>query len=306
MLVASQPAEEPMTDERQRYARVLVSGGSGRLARTLSLVGGDRVQVMARAELDISEPAAFQAALARLKPDVVINAAAIASLEACERAPERALAVNARAPGRMARTCTETGTPFIHISTDYVFGAPTDRPWRETDPMSPVNLYGELKAEAERQVLAAGGGVCIARVAWLFGDGKDFIAHLLRGQDDVVRIAHDQVGSPTPIVPLAGRLLDLAERMTARQPTPHLLHLAGSPAVSRADWVATAFDALRRAGRRTPELVRVPMSDLGSSIIRPHYSALDSGLAAELFGSELDWRAAAMQAETFADRPVSS
>lgn len=294
-----------MTEEPQAHVRVLVSGGSGRLARTLSLVGGDRVQALSRDELDVSEPAAFRTALARLKPDAVINAAAIAGLEACERSPERARAVNALAPGQMARACAETGTPFIQISTDYVFGAPTRRPWRETDPVSPVNLYGELKAEAERQVLATDGNACIARVAWLFGDGKDFIAHLLRGQDDSVRIAHDQIGSPTPIGPLAMRLLDLAGRMAARQSTPRLLHLAGSPAVSRADWVAAAFEALRLAGRRTPELVPVPMSDLGSSVVRPHYSALDSSLAAELFGGELDWRATAMQAETFAERPVS-
>lgn len=302
----TQLAEETMPERPQPCIRVLVSGGSGRLARALSRVGGDRVQALSRTALDISEPAVFQAALARLKPDVVINAAAIASLEACERAPERAQAINALAPGQMARACAQAGTPFIQISTDYVFGAPAHRPWRESDPVSPVNLYGELKAEAERQIFAAGGEVCIARVAWLFGDGKDFIAHLLRGQDETVRIARDQVGSPTPIFPLAGRLLDLAGRMAARQPVPHLLHLAGSPAVSRADWVATAFDALRLTGRRTPELVPVPMSDLGSSIVRPHYSALDTSLASELFGGELDWRAVAMQAETFAERPASS
>lgn len=294
-----------MTEGRQSDIRILVSGGSGRLASVLSLVGGDRVQALSRAELDISDAFAFQAALARLKPDVVINAAAISALEACERAPERAHAVNALAPGHMAHACSEAGTPFIHLSTDYVFGAPTDRPWRETDPVSPVNRYGQLKAEAERQALAAGGDVCVARVAWLFGDGKDFIAHLLRGQDDSVRIARDQIGSPTPIGPLAGRLLSLAERMTAKEPIPRLLHLAGSPAVSRADWVATAFEALRLAGRRTPELVPVPMSDLGSSVIRPHYSALDSSLAAELFGGELDWRIAATQVGTFTDRQVS-
>lgn len=293
------------TDGRQPDIRILVSGGSGRLGQALSLVGGNRVQALSRAELDISEPAAFRAALARLKPDVIINAAAIAGLEACERAPERARDVNALAPGHMAHACAEAGKPFIHISTDYVFGAPTDRPWRETDPVSPVNRYGELKADAERQVLATGGDICIARVAWLFGDGKDFIAHLLRGLDDIVRIAHDQIGSPTPIGPLAGRLLDLAGRMAAGEPIPRLLHLAGSPAVSRADWVATAFEALRRAGQRTPELVPVPMSDLGSSVTRPHYSALDSSLAADLFGGELDWHAAAMQAERFVARPAS-
>lgn len=284
--------------------QVLVSGGGGRLARVLSIIGGGRVQSLSRTELDISDAVAFQTALGRLKPDVVINAAAISSIEACERAPERAQAVNALAPGHMAHACAKAGTPFIHLSTDYVFGAPTDRPWRETDPVSPVNTYGRLKAEAERRVLAADGDVCVARVAWLFGDGKDFITHLLRGQDDIVRVASDQIGSPTPIFPLAKRLLTLANRMTARAAIPRLIHLAGSPAVSRADWVATAFAALRTAGMRVPEVVPVPMSDLGSTVIRPHYSAIDSSRAAGLFGGELDWRSVAMQAETFADRPV--
>ncbi len=291
---------------RQPHVRVLVSDGGGRLARVLSLVGGDRVQALSRAELDVLDTPAFQAALASLKPDIVINAAAISGIEACERAPERAQAINALAPGQMAHACAEAEVPFIHLSTDYVFGAPTRRPWRETDPVSPVNTYGQLKAEAERHVLSAGGTVCVARIAWLFGDGKDFITHLLRGQDAIVRVASDQIGSPTPIHPLAERLLTLAKRLAAREPIPRLIHLAGSPATSRADWVATAFEALRRIGRRIPELVPVPMSDLGSSVVRPRYSALDSSLAAELFGGELDWRIAARQAETFADRPISA
>lgn len=280
--------------------RVLVSGGSGRLARALSMLGGPRVLGPSRAELDISDAPAVEAAFARLKPEVVINAAAVSSVETSEFEPDRARAVNALAPGEMARACARLGVPFIQISTDYVFGAATDRPRRETDPVSPVNAYGRQKAEAERNVLAVDAGVCVARVAWLFGDGKDFIARLLQGQDDIVRLASDQIGSPTPIFALVERLLVLAERMKAGEAVPRIIHLAGSPAASRFDWVATAFEALRRAGRRTPELVPVPMSDLGSSVVRPHYSALDCSLAAKLFGEELDWRIWAREPETFA------
>lgn len=295
-----------MTAKRPMQARVLVSGGSGRLARALSRVGGPRVLAPPHAELDISDSSAVEAAFARLKPEVVINAAAISSVEAAESEPDRAYAVNALAPGHMARTCAHLDVPFIQISTDYVFGATSDRPWRETDPVSPVNAYGRQKAEAERNVLAVEAGVCVARVAWLFGDGRDFIARLLQGHDDIVRLASDQIGSPTPIFPLAKRLLALAERMKAADAVHRIVHLAGSPAVSRFDWVATAFEALRRAGRRTPELVPVPMSDLGFSVVRPPYSALDCSLAAELFGDELDWRIWARQPETFAERGAPS
>jgi len=286
--------------------KVLVIGGSGRLGSALSIVGGAHVHALSSSALDISDFKAVYAALDQLRPDAVINAAALSSVEVSEKEPERARSVNATAPGRVAQACAQHGIPFIHISTDYVFGEGTDRPWREADPVSPINSYGRLKAEGERNVLTAGQGACVARVAWLFGDGKDFITHLLRNQTGRVEVTYDQVGSPTPIFALARRLLELAERMRDGMAVSEILHLAGSPPVSRADWVMTAFEALQRAGRRTPELVRVSMSDLSSSVPRPAFSALDCSLAASLFGSELDWRAIAARPETFTDIALSA
>ena len=277
---------------------VLVVGGNGRLGRALSLIGGPDVKGLPSAELDITDAAAFRSVLERIRPDAVINAAAL-GVEASEVEPKRAHQVNAIAPGHMAQACQLAGTPFIHISTGYVFGDVRDRPWRESDPVSPINRYGHLKAEGEHNVLAAASGVCVGRVAWLFGDQKDFIARLLQGHNDTVRVAHDQIGSPTPIFPVARRLLELARRMVAGEDIPEILHLAGSPPVSRADWVATAFEARRRAGKRTPKLVPVSMSEFGSHISRPSRSALDCTLAAKIFGDQLDWRALTMKADTF-------
>lgn len=283
-------------------SKVLVTGGSGRLARALSQARGAHVRGVSRAELDITDLGAVQSALERLRPDVVINAAALSSVEASDVDFERARAVNAIAPGHIARACASLGVPLIHISTDYVFGAEASRPWRESDPVSPINSYGRLKAEGERNVLGACDRACVVRVAWLFGDGEDFIASLLRRQAETVKVAHDQIGSPTPIFLLARRLLALADRMSLGEAIPSVLHLAGSPPVSRADWVAAAFEALRRAGRRAPGLVRVPMAEFGSATPRPNYSALDCSLAEKLFGEAIDWRIATAQPGIFADQ----
>ncbi|NKB84711.1 sugar nucleotide-binding protein [Ochrobactrum grignonense] len=239
--------------------------------------------------MDITDVTAFRSVLERLRPDAVINAATL-GVEASDADPARARRVNATAPGDMAQTCRHVEMPFIHISTDYVFGNALNRPWRESDPVSPTNSYGQFKADGESNVLAAAQGVCIGRVAWLFGDRRDFIARLLRGEADTVRVTHDQIGSPTPIFPVARRLLKLAARMAAGDTIPEILHLAGFPPVSRADWVATAFEALQRAGKQTPKLVRVPMTEFNTDILRPNYSALDCTLAGEVFGGQLDWR----------------
>lgn len=280
--------------------RILVTGGNGRLGRALSLVGGPTVEGLSSLKLDITDIAVFRSVLERLRPDAVINAAAL-GIEASDLDPERASRVNAIAPGKMAQVCGLARTPFIHISTDYVFGNALDRPWREFDPVSPMNNYGRLKADGESNVLDMSRGVCVGRVAWLFGDRKDFIARLLQEGADTVRVTYDQIGSPTPIFSVAKRLLELAARMVAGDVIPEILHLAGSPPVSRADWVATAFEALERAGKRPPKIVRVSMSEFRSNILRPSYSALDCALSAEIFGCQLDWRPLTRRPDTFCD-----
>jgi dTDP-4-dehydrorhamnose reductase len=272
--------------------KVLVTGGDGRLARALQ-AASDEVVALGRAKLDVTRRGDIARALARTGCSVVLNTAGVTSVDAAELAPEAAFLANAVGPGLLADACAEHGIALLHISTDYVFGAPTARPWRETDAVSPVNAYGRGKAEGEVRVLAAGPTGHVVRVAWLFGDEQDFIANALRqGRRGPVRVAHDQIGSPTPLRPLVERLLTLCRRLAlADRSIPSRLHLAGSPPVSRADWVASAFAVLRARGIEPPPLVRTPMASFPAAAVRPRFSALDTTLAETLFAGPMDWKA---------------
>lgn len=91
-----------------------------------------------------------------------------------------------------------------------------------------------------------------------------------------VAVAKDQIGLPTPIYRAAERLPDLAELMIAGNPNvPRILHVAGSPPVSRADWVIHFFDAISRAGGRHPSLRLASLASFPSIASRPNFSALD-------------------------------
>ena len=273
--------------------RVLVTGGRGRLAQALAAASPE-VTALPRSRLDITDPDQIERELAVGQYSVVVNTAGVTALEAAEAAPDHACQVNAVGPGLLAAACARRGLPLIHLSTDYVFGAATDRPWREDEPVSPVNVYGRSKADGEARVLSAGPSGRVVRVAWLFGDDRDFISWMLRAgrREGQAVVADDQVGSPTPIGPLAERLLELCHRLAGGDgAAPRILHLAGSPPVSRADWVAAAFDLLAQAGIDTPRLRRVPMASFASTLTRPNFSALDSSAGDALFGGPLDWRA---------------
>src|ERR1039458_5907072 len=122
-----------------------------------------------RAALDITDAAAVRAALG---PDtrVVLNAAADTRVDAAETDPQHVL-VNVVAVGALAALCRQLDATLVHVSTDYVFSGKGIRPYREDDPVDPVNAYGRAKLMGERRAFEEGRDVLIVRTTWVFGMG---------------------------------------------------------------------------------------------------------------------------------------
>jgi dTDP-4-dehydrorhamnose reductase len=187
--------------------RILVLGASGRLGRELVralatwadvLPGGRRPGAPILADLD--DPRSLRAALERAVPACVVNAAGATDVDAVERDPDATRRANVLGPATLAAECARRSIPFVHWSSDYVFGGAGPAPRREDDLPAPVNAYGEQKRAAEEGVRAAGGSHLILRTAWLFARGvpgwlDKMIATLDAG--GVLPGVADQHGSPT-------------------------------------------------------------------------------------------------------------
>ena len=113
--------------------RALITGGGGQLATDLEalLAGQMAVHAPPRAELDITNDPAVDAAFTSFAPTLVINCAAFHNVDVCEREEDRAFAVNARAVGRLARRCADSGAKLVHLSTNYVFDGHASDPYAE-------------------------------------------------------------------------------------------------------------------------------------------------------------------------------
>ncbi len=165
-------------------------------------------------EVDITDAESVGRILHEKRPRIVINAAAYTDVDGCERKPDIAWAVNAEAPGYIARACTETGCRLIHISTDFVFDGMKRAPYEPDDAVNPLNVYGQTKADGEQQVRRMAKDYLIVRTSWLFSSfGTNFVKTILRlaGEREELRIVNDQIGSPTYARDLANALLTMGE-----------------------------------------------------------------------------------------------
>ncbi len=274
--------------------RVLVFGTTGQVARELARgaeARGVTLLALGRDRADLSDPDACAAAVAGAEVDAVINAAAHTAVDRAETEPDLAHAINAEAPGAMARAAAARGLPFVHVSTDYVFDGSPGRPWREDDATAPLSTYGATKLAGERAVMAAGGNAAILRTAWVFSaHGGNFVKTMLRlgAERPHLRIVDDQRGGPTAAADIAGALLTMAGTLAAGRGTPGIFHFAGAPAVTWADFAEAIFAA---RGGPAPSIERIPSSAYPVPAERPKNSVLDCTRIREAYGiDQPDWR----------------
>jgi dTDP-4-dehydrorhamnose reductase len=174
--------------------RWLVTGAAGLLGQDLVWLleaRGEQVTPLARADLDITDAAAVDAAVATAKPDVVINCAAWTAVDAAEAHEEAALAVNGHAVAGLAAACADLSAALVQVSTDYVFDGTARSPYAENAEPAPRSAYGRTKLAGERAVRAALPGTgYIVRTAWLYGQPT--------WSADVARQIHALVTSGAP------------------------------------------------------------------------------------------------------------
>jgi dTDP-4-dehydrorhamnose reductase len=196
--------------------KLLITGATGTLGNAFARLCEERALpfcLTSRDELDICDPASIAAAIERHRPWAVINAAGFVRVADATRERDACIAWNADGPANLAQACSAAGIKLVTFSSDLVFDGRRGRPYREDDPLSPREPYGDSKAAAERRVRAAMPDALVVRTSAFFGpwDRYNFawrVASALAA-GEAVRADRRAVVSPTYVPDLAHVVLDL-------------------------------------------------------------------------------------------------
>lgn len=257
--------------------RILLTGGSGQVGRAFqALAARHQLAAPDHAGLAIEDATACASVVGQVRPDWIVHCAAMTDVDACERDPAKAHAVNAVGPETLAKAAARHGSRMVLVSTDYVFDGSKGH-YTESDATRPLSHYGRSKLEGERLVLAALPDAVVARTSVVFGPHKNnFVVWVRRALRDssAVKVAHDQWVTPTASADVARQVLALVEAGERG-----VWHTAGAERLSR---VEMAQRIAAHDGLDPSPIQPISMSELTWVAPRPRDSSLDTSKVGRL------------------------
>jgi dTDP-4-dehydrorhamnose reductase len=278
---------------------ILILGASGQVGTELQQSFADAGDVAAcdRRTTDLSRPEELRSVIRRLRPSVILNAAAYTAVDKAESEPELAMTINGAAPGVIAEEAAKLAALFVHYSTDYVFNGAKKSPWVETDPTHPLNMYGQSKLAGERAIQQVGGRYLIFRTSWVYGPrGHNFLRTMLRlGRErEQLKIVDDQFGAPTSSLAIAKATRAIVDKALVTLPESGVYHMTSS---GETTWYRFAQEIFSRyhqqTGEKIPAVIPISSSEYPTPATRPSNSVLSNEKLQRTFGTALpDWRSA--------------
>lgn len=273
---------------------VAVIGANGQLGTDIVAAferAGEKTAGLTHADLDISSLEWMRKILGSVGPSLIVNTAAMHHVENCEKEPLRAYEVNALGARNLSIVARELDARLVHVSTDYVFDGSKKRPYVESDPAAPLNVYGNTKLAGEAFVRGTVEKYFIVRTSALYGrnpcrakGGKNFVDLMLKlaGERDEIKVVDDEVVSPTYTAELAKQVVELSR-------TDHygLYHATAEGSCSWYEFARTIFEITNTE----VNLKIAGPNEFPAKVPRPKYSVLENeGLKKLGLNSFAQWR----------------
>jgi dTDP-4-dehydrorhamnose reductase len=243
-------------------------------------------------ELDICNSNQLEVFFIENKINTVINCAAYTAVDKAEEESIIATKVNSEGVLNIVNALNRVNGKLIHISTDYVFDGDHFLPYKESDSVSPIGVYGETKRLGELAVINSDIDAIVIRTSWLYSSyGNNFVKTMLRlgNEKENLGVIFDQVGTPTYARDLAKTSLEILHGFTSANinKNGNLYHYSNEGVAS---WYDFAIAAMELASINC-QVHPIQTKDYPTKAKRPQYSVLNKSKVKADFKIEIPyWR----------------
>ncbi len=266
---------------------ILVTGANGQLGQAFRLLAASFSQYhflfISKNELAVENKVQVETFFSANSIDFCVNCAAYTAVDKAETEMETAFLVNATAAGNLAAVCKQYSTQFIHISTDYVFDGTATAPYKETDAVNPVSVYGHSKLKGEELVLQNNLQAIIIRTSWVFSAyGNNFLKTMLRlmKEKESINVVNDQLGCPTYAADLATVIMQIVNSSSPVTPNNFIYNYCNQGVTT---WYNFAV-VIKQLINSNCAVHAIPTVQYPTPAKRPQYSVLDTALIKNTFG----------------------
>ena len=275
--------------------RVLITGSNGQLGSEIKELENsyNNIDFIFKdlPELDICNSEALETFIIDHKINSVINCAAYTAVDKAEKDTEIAEKVNSIGVLNLVNALKKVDGKLIHISTDYVFDGDHFSPYKESDPVNPIGVYGKTKRAGELYVINSNIDSIVIRTSWLYSSyGSNFVKTMLRlgNEKENLGVIFDQVGTPTFAGDLANTCLEILTQENRRiDENSKLYHFSNEGVASWYDFAT----AVMKINKLECKIFPIETKDYPTLAKRPHYSVLNKSKIKTDFNIQIPhWR----------------
>jgi dTDP-4-dehydrorhamnose reductase len=276
--------------------RVLITGSNGQLGSEIKELAANyrKLNFVFKdlPDLNICNFNLLQSFIIDNNINAVINCAAYIAVDRAEEDAETAEQVNSMGVANLVNALQAVNGKLIHISTDYVFDGNHFLPYKESDAVSPIGVYGETKREGELAVIKSNLDAIVIRTSWLYSSyGNNFVKTMLRlgNEKEELDVIFDQVGTPTFARDLAKTCLEILYENTSENISKNgkLYHYSNEGVASWYDFAISIMEL----GVVNCKVNPIQTKDYPTLAKRPQYSVLNKSKIKTDFKIEIPyWR----------------
>ena len=182
--------------------KILLIGKKGQVGSIIKdklKILSNNIISLSKKELNLEDLRSIERKLNKIKPKIIINAAAYTKVDDAEKNKRTCYKINALSTKKIASWCFKNQCFLIYYSTDYIFSGLNKKSWKENDKPKPINFYGKSKLDGEKYIIKSKCPYLILRVNWIYSNkGENFPKKIIKRikKEKIINVVNDQIGTP--------------------------------------------------------------------------------------------------------------